>query len=1056
MGFIKNLSVKLKITVIVAPLVVTLLYLTTYILINRYEEKNNIERVISAAELGLLLNHALHELQAERSYAVSSSLNKKDELAKRQLFDQFKKTDQKLTLLNDRIASTEVSTFTNRFQDAIRTLKEQASELTNIRNTALNDEVSGQNLISLYSDINRSFIAFFEVLVSQSKNDIISKRLSTALNFSKSKDLAGKERALLNSAFAKKKLYADEHKQFVFNIAEQNSYLDVFLVTAKEDEVDYYVNKLEDKSILLVDGYREQVMDNLVFLSKIDPKEWERAISGKINLLKDVEDYLNMNIKKESEELISAANSSFNFFLIFTLILLLGLSFIIHRVVKIILESIDKLNKAAFEISNGNTDIRLDLDINDELGSLANSFNKMAESIESKINDLNVERDLAERIAEENSRIKVALDNTSTNILVTNTENEVTYYNNAAYGMFKDLQVDISSVIEGFSNESLAGQKVERFYLSSDDHIDKIRNLEETFVTQLVFGSKILEFTANPVFDSDEQKLGVVLEILDLTDELEEINRKEIAEREIRIESITNLRIKNALDNASSSVVVADTEGQIIYLNKAFRKMFSVNEDSVRIDLPNFKIDEVLGSSFDDYHKNPNHQKELLKNLTANHKQEFAIADRNYTIVANPVFDETGERLGTVVEWSDNTEELIAQDEVNEVINYAKEGYIDKRIRTGNKEGFIKKIAEGINQLLDAVVEPIRESVPVLQALSEGDLTLEIKSEFKGEHGKIKDGLNKTIHNLNDLMEQINTNVNQVTMGANQVAQTSNSLSKGAQEQSSAIEEISSTIVELTSQTNQNAENAVQANQLSETVKKDADTGVGKMKEMLSSMKEISESSENIGKIIKVIDEIAFQTNLLALNAAVEAARAGQHGKGFAVVADEVRNLAQRSANAAKETTDLIETSMKRVELGSEIAASTDTALSAIVQGVSKVSDFVGEISAASAEQKNGIEQVNRAINSIDKITQSNSAGAEEGAAASEELAAQASEVQNLISQFKLKNTGKESFAQKRATYDYDTNMRQLQNFKKAKEESNKQPNPKDVISLDDVDFGDF
>ena len=250
---------------------------------------------------------------------------------------------------------------------------------------------------------------------------------------------------------------------------------------------------------------------------------------------------------------------------------------------------------------------------------------------------------------------------------------------------------------------------------------------------------------------------------------------------------------------------------------------------------------------------------------------------------------------------------------------------------------------------------------------------------------------------INRVIEGLSDGADQVTSGSSQVSSSSQSLAEGASYQAASLEETSSSIEEMASMTRQNANNANQADTLMAETSGVVDDANRSMVELTDSMKEITAASEETAKIIKTIDEIAFQTNLLALNAAVEAARAGEVGAGFAVVADEVRNLAMRAADAAKNTANLIEGTVKKIKTGSDIVTKTNGAFGKVATGAKKVSELVGEISAASTEQAQGIEQISKAVADMDKVVQENAANAEEAASASEEMNAQAEQMKDFV-----------------------------------------------------------
>jgi methyl-accepting chemotaxis protein len=346
---------------------------------------------------------------------------------------------------------------------------------------------------------------------------------------------------------------------------------------------------------------------------------------------------------------------------------------------------------------------------------------------------------------------------------------------------------------------------------------------------------------------------------------------------------------------------------------------------------------------------------------------------------------------------------------VSRRLKQLSEGDLHSEVPQINTKDEIGVLSESFASTVDTLNRYITDISSVLNSLVKGDCTIETGQDYKGDFVEIKNSLNLIISNLNAMISNINVSAEQVATGAEQVSSASQALSQGATEQASSIEELSASLTEIAIEVNKNASNAAAANQLSLKASTEVERGNEQMQQMVEAMADISNTSSEIGKIIKTIEDIAFQTNILALNAAVEAARAGAAGKGFAVVADEVRNLASKSAEAAKNTTALIENSLKAVENGTRIADETAKSLNVIIETSKKTSNLIGEISTASNDQATSINQVTQGVDQISAVVQTNSATSEESAATSEELSGQAQMLKNTLSVYKLKKSQQNS-----------------------------------------------
>ena len=636
----------------------------------------------------------------------------------------------------------------------------------------------------------------------------------------------------------------------------------------------------------------------------------------------------------------------------------------------------------AANITQGSLDNPVDISGNDETADLLRALDEMQHDLKRRIQ--------SEEEAAQNERIRAALDSVDAAVMATDADNRVIYSNQASVTLLEATGQDADGVVGADINQVISGIETQTGGRNNDRFEQRWR----------VNGREV-DVSGGRVLDANGEFQGWVIQLADRTDELQAAEReRERVDRELAT-AAANTRIKVALDNVGSAVMVADTERNIIYANRSAIDMFSAAEDAIRTELPNFDASRLVGNNIDIFHQNPGHQAGMLASLSGPHKADMEIGGRSIRILANPVITEAGERLGTAVEWEDRSEQVAVEREIDQLVEAAGRGDLKSRIALANKEGFFRQLGVGFNALLDQLSGVFTDIADVMGKLADGDLRNSIDSDYAGTFNDVKSDINRTMENLREIVGKLSSVASQVDASVDEIASGNSNLSNRTEQQASSLQETASSLEELTATVRNNAGNAQQANQLAANARSTAQRGGEVVSEAIAAMEQISASSKKIGEIVGVIDEIAFQTNLLALNASVEAARAGEQGRGFAVVATEVRNLASRSAGAAKEIKDLIRDSGKKVDAGAELVSASGQTLSEIVESVKKVGDIVAEIAAASAEQAAGIDQVNNAVSQMDSMTQQNAALAEQTSAASLAVGENAKELQQLVAFFR-------------------------------------------------------
>ena len=969
----RNLSIKVKIATAILLPVLGLLFYSGYTVLDKQSQWSQLAELEALAVFAPKMSAVVHEMQAERGYSAVFIGSRGSSAASANMNGQYQNTDKAAAQLNQAAAEFDVTHLGAELEGKYNKALSELGRIGQIRGNVGSLSMSGSDMAAYYTSTIQAMIEVITLMAGLSPDATVSNDITAYISVIQAKEKTGVERAMGALGFNQGRFDPEVLRRFSGLIAEQESYLWVFDHYASATMRQLYADIVRGAEVDTVRRMEQIALEGglLGDLQGVRGPEWFAAITAKINLMKEAEDAVARQMLDHVVEIEIAARNAFFIFLAITIALLLVTLAIAYYVTSNIGKTISSLLEKVGSGSDGD-----DAD-GDELAVLSAAVDRFV------------------RQAMENSRIRTALDNCQANVMVADTDLNIVYMNVTMVEMMKNAEADLKQDLPNLDTDKLMGTCVDVFHKNPSHQRGMIEGLTSAYETTIEVGGRIFDLIASPITDDSGTRLGTVVEWDDVTEKL-------AAERETQRIANENMRVRVALDNCAANVMVADTDYNIAYMNEAVLNMMRKAESDLKKDLPSFDANNLLGNSIDNFHKNPAHQRGMLEKLDSIYQTSITVGGRTFDLIANPIVNEAGERLGTVVEWNDVTLELAIQEEIDEVVQAVVAGDFTKSLSLEGKSGFFLNLSEAINGLKDNIENVLKDVAEALASLAQGNLTNRITADYQGTYETLKQDVNQTTERLAKTVTDIITAANEISNASSEIAAGGADLSQRTEQQASNLEETAASMEEMATTVKQNAENAQQANQLSITARSTAETGGEVVNKAVTAMAGIEESSQKVSDIIGVIDEIAFQTNLLALNAAVEAARAGEAGKGFAVVASEVRTLAQRSSEAAKDIKGLILDSDAQVKDGVQLVNQTGESLSEIVDSIKRVADIVSEIAAASGEQATGVEEINTAITNMDEMTQQNAALVEESSANARSLEEQSDHMLEMMGFFAI------------------------------------------------------